>query len=234
MLALPAINLADLLSLERLGLEWIPASQWGQYILDLDYADWLVGQYKELIWLVLTLVSTSAILYGLYLPTRNASRQRRHEATLSLIDRWTSQSLPFALSEYQREVSEQPIPLINSEAKSRLYSYFHTVALLIREQKVEESLIRKSQISAGFVCFYNTLLIEQPDLTHKHTYYGREFQKLFRKWRRRATHPHYQDPVFRFEWPTPPSAGAPSANPAAGQSAAADSTSDYSSLAPHS
>lgn len=153
------------------------------YSFDPEFAQEVISQYKDLIWLVLTIISTSLVLFGIYVPQRNSSKQRTAEATLSLIDRWNSQQLPAALLEYQHQVSSMSTPLINSEPKAQLYSYFHTVSLLIRERKVDEALIRKSQISAGFLCFYATLLAEQPDIFKKHTYYGREFQVLHRRWK---------------------------------------------------
>jgi hypothetical protein len=54
---------------------------------------------------------------------------------------------------------------------------------LIREKKVDEDFIKKSQIGIGFVAFYNNLLIEQPDLPQKHTYYGRDFYGLYQRWK---------------------------------------------------
>jgi hypothetical protein len=154
------------------------------YVLDLDYGEQVIREYKDLIWLVLTLMSTLIVIYGILLPQRNNARQRKQEATLSLIDRWTAQHIPQTLVAYQTEVFRQALPRsVTSEHKTHLFSFFHTVALLIREQKVEEALLRKSQICLGFLCFYGTLLNEQPDFLQRPTYYGKAFHDLYRQWR---------------------------------------------------
>ena len=174
-----AQSLFDILNIDP---NWLNQN-WNDYFFDPSYAQYLISSYKDLIWLVLTMVSTLAVVYGIFLPQLNSLRQRKHEATLSLIDRWTSQNLPQAVCEYGTQVRTQPVPLVYSEPKSKLYSFFHTVALLIREKKVDEHLIKKSQIGIGFVAFYNNLLIEQPDLPQKHTYYGRDFFSLYQRWK---------------------------------------------------
>jgi hypothetical protein len=183
---------------------------WNDYSFDPSYAQYLIARYKDLIWLVLTMVSTLAVVYGIFLPQLNSLKQRKHEATLSLIDRWTSQNLPQAVSEYATQVRSEPVPLVYSEPKSKLYSFFHTVALLIREKKVDEDLIKKSQIGIGFVAFYNNLLIEQPDLPQKHTYYGRDFFSLYQRWKGLLKkHPQGLDLFF----PTTVSSYTPSLDP---------------------
>lgn len=153
------------------------------YTLDLAYAQTWISRYKDLIWLVLTLFSSLIVVYGILLPQRNNAKQRKQEATLSLIDRWTAHEIPYALLAYQNQVGKAGAKPVQSESKTKLYSFFHTVALLIREKKVDEALLQKSQIAMGFLCFYATLLIEQPDLLNNPTYYGREFQALHRRWK---------------------------------------------------
>ncbi|MBY0404986.1 MAG: hypothetical protein K2X66_13890, partial [Cyanobacteria bacterium] len=153
------------------------------YHLDLNYAQTIASDYKDLIWLILTMVSTGGILLGLYLPQRNMAKHKVQEATLSLIHRWNSQNLPHALNTYQQEVAQGNTPLINSDAKTALYSFFHTVEFLIKEKKVDESLVRKSQIGLGFISFYSTVVLEHPDMFKSHTYYGKTFQTLYRRWK---------------------------------------------------
>ena len=153
------------------------------YDIDLEYAEQLIRQYKDSLWLILSLVSTLVVIYGIILPQQNNAQQKKLEATLSLIDRWTAQGLAHDLLKYQQQVALEKATQIHAESKTRLCSFFHTVALLIKEKKIEEALIRKSQIGVGFICFYATLTIEQPDLLEKHSFYGPSFRSLHRRWR---------------------------------------------------
>jgi hypothetical protein len=164
-----------------------------EYEFDPEYAQQLISQYKDLLWLVVSLLSTFVVIYGILVPQRNNNHHKKLEATLSIMERWTGQGLAHALLEYQQQVIQDHACNISSESKSRLCSFYHTIALLIRENKVDEALIRKSQIGISFLCFYAALAIEQPSMLEKQTFYGRDFLGLYRRWRGLAKLPrHYQ------------------------------------------